>query len=76
MTATIQSLGIDKMSVEDRIQLAVAIWDSIAESSPSPLVTDLQKAELERRLQDKKDNPDDFTPWAQIRTEALARLHK
>lgn len=76
MPPTIESLGIDKLSVEDRLQLVSAIWDSIAEDSPTLLITESQKTELDRRLEDKKKNPDDFAPWEQVRAEALGRIRQ
>ena len=40
-----------KLSVAERIQLAEDLWDSIPESTDVPL-TDAQKTELDRRLED------------------------
>jgi putative addiction module component (TIGR02574 family) len=74
MSPTLQSLGIDRLSVEERIALATAIWDSIAAESHSPLLTEAQRAELERRLADHAANPDDVVPWEQVKAEALARF--
>lgn len=76
MPPTIESLGIDKLSVEDRLQLVSAIWDSIAEDSPTLLITESQKTELDRRLEDKKNHPDDFVPWEEVRAEALGRIRQ
>ena len=62
------------MSVEDRIALANAIWDSIC-LDPSPaLITPAQKAELQRRLQDHAIHPENGVPWDQVQAEALARF--
>ena len=38
------------LSVEDRIKLADAIWDSIEEDQEEYELTDAQKRELEKRL--------------------------
>jgi putative addiction module component (TIGR02574 family) len=76
MTSTLQSLGIDRMTVEDRIALATAIWDSIPIESHPPLLTVSQKLELERRLADLAANPDQGVPWEQIKAEALARFQR
>jgi putative addiction module component (TIGR02574 family) len=48
MGPTLQALGIDRMSVEDRIALATAIWESIAAEPHSPFLTETQRLELER----------------------------
>jgi len=74
MTPTLHSLGIDRMSVEDRIALATAILDSIATDSHPPLLTEAQRLELERRLADLAAHPDEAVPWKQVKAEALARF--
>jgi putative addiction module component (TIGR02574 family) len=69
-------LGIDRLSVEDRIALAQAIWDSIPAQPHPPLLTEAQRRELERRLADHEANPGDVVPWEQIKAEALARFQR
>jgi putative addiction module component (TIGR02574 family) len=76
MAPTLQALGIDRMSVEDRIALATAIWDSIAAQPHPPLLTEAQKQELERRLADHAANPGDVVPWEQVKADALARFQR
>jgi putative addiction module component (TIGR02574 family) len=70
---TLEALGIDRLSVEDRIALAMAIWDSVIEQPHGPLLTEAQRQELQRRLDDDNARPDDVIPWEQIKAEALAR---
>ncbi len=76
MTPTLQALGIDRMSVEDRIALATAIWDSIAAEPHPSLLTEAQRRELDRRLADHAANSDDVVPWEQVKAEALARFKR
>ena len=76
MAPTLQALGIDRMSVEDRIALATAIWDSIAAEPHQPWLTEAQRLELERRLADHAANPDDVVPWEQVKAEVLARFKR
>jgi putative addiction module component (TIGR02574 family) len=47
-----QDLGIDRLSIEDRIALATVNWESRAAESHSPLLPEAQRQELERRLAD------------------------
>jgi putative addiction module component (TIGR02574 family) len=68
MVPTLQSLGIDRMSVDDRIALATAIWDSIAAEAHLPLLTEAQRLELDRRLADHAANPDEVVPWEQVKS--------
>lgn len=71
---TLESLGIDQMSVEDRIALATAIWDSIRLEPSDSLITPVQKSELQRRLQEHAIHPENVVPWEQVKAEALARF--
>ncbi len=48
-SVSLHNLGLDRLSIEERIQVAEAIWDSVVrdvEASPLP---EWQRAELERR---------------------------
>ncbi len=74
MSDRMKSLGIDRLSLEERVLLLQDIADSIAEEE-SPL-TDGQRAELERRIAANRANPDNVIPWEQIKAEALARFQK
>ncbi len=55
------------LSVEERIQLVEAIWDSIAEHPESLPVTDAQRKELDRRLSDHLREPEAARSWSQVR---------
>jgi putative addiction module component (TIGR02574 family) len=73
MPVSITELGIDQMSIEDRLKLVQAIWDSIAATKDRPPISDGLRAELDRRLAEHRANPDDVVPWEQVKAEALAR---
>ena len=60
------------LSVEERIQLVEAIWDSIAEHPESLPITDAQRKELDRRLADHQKAPHAARPWSQVR-DSLTR---
>lgn len=74
MSPTVQSLGIDRMSRDQRIALVQEIWDTIIAESSSPLLTEHQRLELRRRVAEDNANPDDVVPWEQVRAQTLARL--
>ena len=76
MQPTIKSLGIDRLTVNERLALVHEIWDSIAAEPHPPLLTEPQRQELERRSADDDANPDDVVPWEQVKAEALARWTK
>lgn len=73
MAITIESLGIDRLSVSDRLLLVQQIWDSIAAEPTQLPLTDAQREELERRIADDDANPDDTVPWEEVRDQAIAR---
>lgn len=74
MSLNLQSLGIDRLGLDDRIALVTAIWDSIAAEPHSPLLSEGQQAELDRRLAEHANKPDDVIPWEQVKGDALARF--
>ena len=74
MAPTVQTLGIDQMSREQRIALVQEIWDTIAAESLPPLLTESQRAELRRRVAEDDISPDDVVPWEQVKAQTLARL--
>lgn len=62
---------IVSLNPADRLELIGVVWDSL---SPDDLpVTDAEKALLDARLADMESNPDDQTPWLQVKTR-LERL--
>ena len=63
---------IKRLSIDDRIQIVQAIWDSIA-SDPID-ITKEQKAELSRRLVDHLENPSAVVPWETVKAQALSRI--
>ncbi len=71
MPTTLQALGIDRLSVDERITLVQQIWDSIAAEADYLPLTDAQRQELERRADDETANPADAVPWEQVKAEAL-----
>ena len=70
----LQQLGIDRMPVGERIALVQEILDSVAADQPRPPLSEAKKRELDRRLADLRENPDDGVPW--VEAAALARCRK
>ena len=74
MPVTIESLGIDKLSRDERLALVQDIWDSLAAENPPPKLSDARRRELERRVAEDDATPDDVTPWDEVQAKTLARL--
>ena len=49
MSPTIQELGIDRLSAEQRIAIALEIWESLGEERPVGQLSDQQREELAQR---------------------------
>lgn len=60
-----------KLSFDERLRLVDAIWDSIA--AHADMLTEEQRAELERRWADDEANPNDVVPWETVLAEAQER---
>jgi putative addiction module component (TIGR02574 family) len=76
MPHTLESLGIDRLSIEERVGLVQAIWDSIVPQAAETTLSDSQKAEVDRRLAAHEADPSAAIPWEQIESDALARLQR
>jgi putative addiction module component (TIGR02574 family) len=76
MSSLLSSLGIDRLSVAERLQLIQEIWDSIEASNDQLPVTDAQRQELDRRLAALEANPQRVVPWEEVEARALARFKK
>ena len=76
MTASVKSLGIDRLPIDEQLTLVEEIWDSIAADTGAVPLTDAQRIELEKRIAEDDARPDDVTPWEQVKASTLARFKK
>lgn len=65
---------VKRLAVDERAELATAIWDTVAETAdvqalPLP---EAHRRELDRRLSDFEANPEASRPWEEVR----ARLER
>ena len=56
-----------ELSISERIQLVKEIWDGIAECPDKIEITSHTKALLAKRLAEHRDNPDQGSPWQEVR---------
>lgn len=76
MGQALHTLGIDSMSVEDRIALVKDIWDSVAIEAGLQPPSTAEQAELDRRLAEDDATPEDTVSWETIKAEAQARWQR
>jgi len=70
------AFDVSKLSVAERIQLAEDLWDSIPPEGADIPLTEAQKAELDRRLDDLERDPDAGEPWEVVRARLRERLKR
>lgn len=67
MSPALKALGIDQLSVAQRILLVEEIWDSIAEVEEEIPLTEPQKEDLPRRLAAYEANPKAGSSWEEVK---------
>ncbi|MEP7340172.1 MAG: addiction module protein [Acidobacteriota bacterium] len=58
-----------QMSVAERIQLVEDIWDSVAAFPEAVPLTEVQRQELDRRLQAYQQNPGEGISWNDLKDQ-------
>ena len=64
------------LGVEERIALAQRICDSVAVDPAAVPLTDAQRLELERRLEDHENDPTGVVGWDEAEARIRAQLKK
>jgi putative addiction module component (TIGR02574 family) len=73
MSPLLKSLGIDQLSVAERILLAEEIWDSIPDEAEEPPLTESQKQDLQCRLAAYEANPKAGSGWEEVKARLRGR---
>jgi putative addiction module component (TIGR02574 family) len=60
------------LSVSDRLELIEALWDTLSDDDIP--VTPEERALLDARLADLEANPDDQSPWQEVKARLEQRL--
>ena len=63
--------ALRKMSVDERLQILEAVWDSLAADPDAIDVPQWHKDELDRRLAEEEQNPDAGAPWDEVKARLL-----
>ncbi len=58
---------ISQLNIAERIQLAADLWDSIPEPHDEIPLTDAQKQELDRRLEQYQKDPTAGSSWEDVK---------
>lgn len=68
MPPNAKSLGIDSLSLSERMLLVEEIWDSIAAESESLEVPQSHKGELDRRIAGYDSDPHSGSSWEEVKS--------
>ncbi|MCG8404514.1 MAG: addiction module protein [Phycisphaerales bacterium] len=61
------------LNVAERIRLVEDLWDSIANVPEAVKLTEVQRAELDARLEAHRKNPDAVSPWNLVKARISRR---
>ena len=76
MSSLMTSLGIDQLSLADRIRRVEEILESFGPDRESPVLSEAQRRELDRRLAALEANPEAVSPWSEVEARVLARIRR
>jgi putative addiction module component (TIGR02574 family) len=68
--------SVTALPLAERVELAEAIWESIAEDGYEPELSHEQRAELDRRIAAHEANPGDVVSWDEVKTDILKKLNR
>jgi len=67
MASLLNSLGIDRLSLEDRLTLLVDLWENLSEDSDRLPLLESQRSDLQRRLAAIDANPSRGASWEEVK---------
>lgn len=73
MPPTMEQLGIDRLTIDDKLLLLDEIWDSIAAAPEDLSISDEQKRILDRRIAELDANPNNVVTWEEIKAHIQSR---
>ena len=63
-----------QLPVEDRLELAAALWESLEREPVQPALPAWQRAILDQRLAADDAAPEGGSPWEEVKQRILAKL--
>ena len=67
------ALNIDDLTPEERLRLIEELWDSLSETPGAVPLTNVQREELDRRLDDLERSGPEGIPWDQVLQQISSR---
>jgi len=63
-----------QLPVEERLEIAEAIWESLETSGDQPSLPAWQREILDERIAEDDANPDVSSPWEEVKQRILSNL--
>jgi len=76
MNVKFKEMGIERMSLDDRLRLVEDIWDTIAQDSAGVPVPAWHRTELRRRLKLESATPPAGATWEQVKARIRRQRKK
>lgn len=70
---TLQALGIDKLSADERRELMHDIWDSLSDAEAARGPTAAEAGLIDARLAARDANPAGGAPWDEVNARLVGR---
>ena len=67
------ALNIGDLTPEERLRLIEELWDSLSETPENVSLTNAQREELDRRLDDLESSGPEGIPWDQVLQQIRSR---
>ncbi len=67
------ALNIGELTAEERLRLIEELWDSLSEKPGDVPLTNTQREELDRRLDDLERSGPEGIPWEQVLQQIRSR---
>ena len=74
MSVSLKSLGIDRLSIDEQLQLVEDIWDEIASTVESRDIPQSHKDELDRREAAYQTDPEAGSSWKDVKARLAQRF--
>jgi len=63
-----------QLPVDERLELAEALWESLEQEAVPPALPEWQQRLLEERIAADDAAPEEGSPWAEVKQRILSRL--
>ena len=71
MSATLQALGIDKLTITERLAILDDLWENIASEPDQIPLLESQREDLQRRLDAIEADPDRGSTWDDVKSRLM-----